>query len=132
MEKCGFRCEKCKAVDRFDKDMTIFRFPKILVIHLKRFTSGRSRQKLSTSVSIPKTLDMSPYGPHSTHESKNYAKRYTLYGISHHSGTLNGGHYIGQVKDFDENKWYLCNDSSCSSSKGPDSSSSSAYVLFFI
>ena len=44
MEKCGFKCEKCKSVDRMDKDMTIFRFPKILVIHLKRFmNTGRNR-----------------------------------------------------------------------------------------
>jgi len=96
MEKCGFRCEKCKAVDHFDKNMTIFRFPKILVIHMKRFqNTGRNRQKLSTSVSIPTKLDMTPYGSYSTHTSKDQASSYSLYGISHHSGTLNGGHYIG-------------------------------------
>jgi ubiquitin C-terminal hydrolase len=44
MEKCGYRCEKCKAVDRMEKDFSIFRFPKILVIHLKRFTK---REKLT-------------------------------------------------------------------------------------
>ena len=37
MEKCGYKCDKCKAIDRMDKDMSIFRFPKVLVIHLKRF-----------------------------------------------------------------------------------------------
>lgn len=96
MEKCGFRCEKCKAVDRMDKDMTIFRFPKILVIHLKRFENrGRNRQKLTTSVGVPRKLDMTPYGPYSKHDSRKSAKNYSLYGISHHSGTLNGGHYIG-------------------------------------
>lgn len=72
MEKCGFRCEKCKAVDRMDKDMTIFRFPKILVIHIKRFcgSTARNRQKLSTGIDIPKRLDMSKYAPYSSHESK--------------------------------------------------------------
>jgi ubiquitin C-terminal hydrolase len=62
MEKCGFKCEKCKAVDRMDKDMTIFRFPKILVIHLKRF---RNRQKVSTGIDIPRRLDVSKYAPYS-------------------------------------------------------------------
>ena len=33
---------------------------------------------------------MTPYGPYS--KSKN--NKYSLYGISHHEGTLNGGHYI--------------------------------------
>ena len=97
MAKCGFRCEKCKAVDRMDKDMTIFRYPKILVMHLKRFcgSTSRNRSKLSTAIDIPRKLDMTKYGPYSSHESKNRAHKYTLYGMSHHSGTLNGGHYIG-------------------------------------
>jgi ubiquitin carboxyl-terminal hydrolase 8 len=50
MEKCGYRCEKCKAVDRMEKDFTIFRFPAVLVIHLKRFSR---REKITTTVSIP-------------------------------------------------------------------------------
>lgn len=62
MEKCGFRCSKCKAVDKMEKDITVYRFPKVLVIHLKRFSR---REKLTTTVSVPKRLDMSPYGPYS-------------------------------------------------------------------
>jgi ubiquitin carboxyl-terminal hydrolase 2/21 len=105
MEPCGFKCQKCKKVDNFSKDMTIYRFPKILVIHMKRFyNSYMRREKLNTTVAIPQSIDMSPYAPHSCkllfynlcieHESKRKAK-YNLYGISHHSGTLYGGHYIG-------------------------------------
>ncbi len=57
MEKCGYKCQnkKCGAVDKMIKDITVFRFPKVLVIHLKRFSR---RQKLSTSVKIPKKLNM--------------------------------------------------------------------------
>ena len=62
MESCGYRCAKCKKVDNMTKDFSVFRFPPVLVIHLKRFSR---REKLSTSVSIPKTLDMRPYAPHS-------------------------------------------------------------------
>jgi len=66
MERCGYKCQKCKAVDNMEKDITIFRFPKILVIHLKRFyNSTMRREKLSTTVNIPETLDMRPYAPHS-------------------------------------------------------------------
>ena len=37
MERCGYKCQKSGAIDNMEKDMTIYRFPKILVIHLKRF-----------------------------------------------------------------------------------------------
>ena len=63
MEKCGYKCEKCKAVDKMSKDITVFRFPKILVIHLKRFTR---RDKLTNTIEIPVNLDMRNYAPHSS------------------------------------------------------------------
>lgn len=50
MERCGYKCSKCKGIDNMEKQMTIFRFPKILVIHLKRFSR---RDKISTSINIP-------------------------------------------------------------------------------
>jgi len=54
MEECGFKCKRCKKVDNFSKELTIFRFPKILVIHLKRFyNSYMRREKLNTTVKIP-------------------------------------------------------------------------------
>jgi ubiquitin carboxyl-terminal hydrolase 2/21 len=107
MERCGYECSKCGAIDNMEKDMTIFRFPKILVIHLKRFyQSTMRREKLSTTVIIPPVLDMRPYAPHSNHSSKTNARSYQLYGISHHSGTLNDGHYIGEVMNLDTQKWF--------------------------
>ena len=39
MEKCGYKCSKCKGIDTVEKQMTIFRFPKVLVLHLKRFSN---------------------------------------------------------------------------------------------
>ena len=58
-----------------DKDMTIFRFPKVLVIHIKRFSGSTSkdRKKLSTPIDIPEMLDMTKYAPYSQHESKSRA-----------------------------------------------------------
>ena len=42
--------------------MTIFRFPKVLVLHLKRFSNqGYRREKISTLVNIPEKLDMRDY-----------------------------------------------------------------------
>jgi len=133
MEQCGYKCsnKNCKAVDNFEKDMTIYRFPTILVLHLKRFyNSFMRREKINTTIQIPNTLDMTEFAPHSNHASKKKAV-YSLYGISHHSGSLYGGHYIGEVLG-DNGKWYRCNDSWVSSIHEPDLESSSAYVLFYI
>jgi len=41
------------------KEISVYRFPKILVIHLKRFyNSTMRREKLSTSIDLPSILDM--------------------------------------------------------------------------
>ena len=53
---------------------------------------------------------------------------YKLYAISHHSGSLYGGHYVADA--IRQGKWHHFNDS-CVSSGEPASSSSSAYVLFY-
>ena len=93
-------------------DLSIFRYPKILVLHLKRFKRSPTgeRRKLLAPVELPKLLDMTPYAPHSQHESKARASKYELYGIIHHFGNMKGGHYIGKVKNVDSKKWYRCND----------------------
>ena len=103
------------------------------MIHLKRFYNSTSRrEKLSTTVNIPSILDMSPYGPRSNHESKKSSK-YRLYGMSHHSGSLYGGHYVAEAMNLEDGQWYDCNDSRCSKSySGYDSKSASAYVLFYV
>lgn len=73
---------------------------------------------------------MSSYGKDSAHESKRLAK-YKLFGISHHSGGLEGGHYVAEVQNIVERQWYLCNDSLVKPIDLPDLNSSSAYVLFY-
>jgi len=110
MEKCGYRCARCKREDNFTKQLTVQRFPQVLVIHLKRFkVDFTKREKLNTGVNIPLTVDMAPYAPYSKDASKSNAN-YELYGISHHSGSLSGGHYIADVKTTD-GSWFRCNDS---------------------
>lgn len=63
----GFKCSSCKRKVDIEKDLTIYKFPPLLVIHLKRFAnSGMRREKLSTSISFPQTLDVSSFAPHSS------------------------------------------------------------------
>ncbi|KAA0707034.1 Ubiquitin carboxyl-terminal hydrolase 21 [Triplophysa tibetana] len=58
-------CERCNRRTESTKRLTIQRFPRILVIHLNRFTMSRySICKSSVTVSFPLTgLDLGPFGP---------------------------------------------------------------------
>lgn len=60
MIDCGYKCAGCKKEVSIEKGMSIYRFPKILCIHLKRFYHSIMRkEKISSTVSIPThDLDM--------------------------------------------------------------------------
>lgn len=63
----GFKCSSCKRKVDIEKDLTIYQFPQLLVIHLKRFSNtGMRREKLSTSIQFAETLDVSGFAPHSS------------------------------------------------------------------
>lgn len=112
MVDTGYKCEGCKKPVNVEKDLTIFRFPRVLCIHLKRFYhSAMRKEKLNTTVQFPDTqLDMRKYAPHSNHISKQRSV-YNLFGIAHHSGSLYEGHYVSEVLNLAERRWYHCNDS---------------------
>lgn len=75
-------------------------------------------------------LDLSSYADEDTSSSSNTT--YHLYGISHHSGYMSGGHYVADIKNVSGNgKWYHCDDSYVSSIVEPDNQGSSPYVLFY-
>ena len=87
--------------------MSLYRFPPLLVIHLKRFHfSSWRRDKINTSVKFPVTgLDLSDYSDND--EVSSDKMKYDLYGISHHSGYLSGGHYVADILNVSgDGKWY--------------------------
>ena len=133
MRDCGYKCSKCKKEVSIEKEMSIYRLPRLLTIHLKRFYhSAMRREKISSTVNFPdQGLNMKQFASQSNHSSVNNSS-YRLYGISHHSGSLYGGHYISEVCNVNTNKWYNCNDSHVSQISRPDNSSTSAYVLFYV
>ncbi|KAG2674255.1 hypothetical protein I3760_13G125300 [Carya illinoinensis] len=86
-------CEKhCQAIKKLD----LWRLPEILVIHLKRFSYSRfSKNKLETYVDFPvDNFDLSPYISQMNSQS---GKRYVLYAVSNHYGSMGGGHYTAFV-----------------------------------
>ena len=118
-------CRTCKKHVKGTKKMDIYKLPKYLIIHLKRFKRhGYSTQKNGAQVDFPiEGLVI-----------KNYSGRsfsYDLYAVSNHYGSMGGGHYTAYGKNINGN-WYDFNDSSVSGLRDIGLiSSSAAYVLFY-
>ncbi|XP_031421817.1 ubiquitin carboxyl-terminal hydrolase 21 [Clupea harengus] len=119
-------CERCCRRTESTKRLTIQRFPKVLVIHLNRFTMSRySISKSTVRVSFPITnLDLGPYGPVDCGPVL-----YNLYAVCYHSGMVNMGHYTACCRD--EDGWWYYNDSSVQQVPETQLQSGQAYVLFY-
>lgn len=59
-------------------------------------------------------------------------KLYDLYGVVHHQGALNGGHYVASLKSELDGQWRLYNDAQIYEIHSRDVVDSSAYILFYI
>ena len=122
------------------KKMDIYTLPNILVIQLKRFINretGRfsfsdGSEKLSDFVDFPlDCLDMSHFviNPAESKDPDNC--KYELFGVSHHMGSLRGGHYVASCRNPVNRKWYYFNDSSISALSASEVADKGAYVLFY-
>ncbi|XP_026138214.1 ubiquitin carboxyl-terminal hydrolase 2-like isoform X2 [Carassius auratus] len=121
-------CYRCKARRRCTKKFTVQKFPKILVLHLKRFSEARVRtSKLSTFVNFPmKDLDLREFA-----SDRSSSAVYNLYAVSNHSGTTMGGHYTAYCCNPKNGEWYTYNDSRVTPMSASQVRSSDAYVLFY-
>ncbi|XP_010155184.1 PREDICTED: ubiquitin carboxyl-terminal hydrolase 2 [Eurypyga helias] len=121
-------CCRCKARTRCTKKFSIQKFPKILVLHLKRFSEARIRtSKLTTFVNFQlKDLDLREFAS----QSCNHAV-YNLYAVSNHSGTTMGGHYTAYCKSPISSEWHSFNDSRVTPMSSSHVRSSDAYLLFY-
>jgi hypothetical protein len=101
-------CPRCKEHRRASKKFELWRTPDIMVMHLKRFSSGAMRRdKLDVHVDFPiEGLDLS---------SRVIEKRdgktevFDLFVVDDHSGGLGGGHYTAYSKSFVDGQWYEYN-----------------------
>ncbi|DAA22233.1 ubiquitin carboxyl-terminal hydrolase 2 isoform X2 [Bos indicus] len=121
-------CCRCRARKRCIKKFSIQRFPKILVLHLKRFSESRIRtSKLTAFVNFPlRDLDLREFAS----ENTNHAV-YNLYAVSNHSGTTMGGHYTAYCRSPVTGEWHTFNDSSVSPMSSSQVRTSDAYLLFY-
>lgn len=126
------KCSRCKQRRRCTKSFSIQKFPRILVLHLKRFATGGSfRAKLSTLIDFPHALDLSDFAADSSSSGGGGKPVYNLYAVSNHSGSTHSGHYTAYCKHPYSSTWHYYNDSRVSKHSKSGVCSAEGYVLFY-
>ena len=112
-------CGMCGGPQHFIKNYEIDKLPYVLILSLKRFKYNENINfKLKQLITYPLT----------DFELKN--KKYDLYGVVYHFGSINSGHYTCAIKYKD--RWVMCDDRRLFEIEEERVMSSSAYLLFYI
>uniref|UniRef100_A0A6T6CPK4 ubiquitinyl hydrolase 1 n=1 Tax=Compsopogon caeruleus TaxID=31354 RepID=A0A6T6CPK4_9RHOD len=120
------------ARSRATKQFLIKEAPRVLALHLKRFSQNGYRgglRKLSGHVAFPLTLDLAPYVLDEVEEIL-----YDLAGLVSHGGSLGGGHYVAVVRTSlgdNGSQWFYCSDSHISRISESSVLATEAYLLFY-
>jgi len=118
-------CEVCQCRRKCIKSYSIQKFPKVLVIHLKKHKP--SRKQPSKRVGFPiRRLNLSRFAAR-----REAFYSYNLYAIAIHSGTTLSGHYIATCKNPYNGEWIQYNDSKVSSTYSLNVASSDGYLFFY-
>ncbi|KAG0338599.1 hypothetical protein BG004_007158 [Podila humilis] len=121
-----YKCDKCKVLVNARKQMTIYDAPKILSVHLKRFTF--TGQKINRHVKFDTKLELnSVMSTNKRHPELNYS----LYAVLVHAGgSCHSGHYYCYVKS-SNGQWYSMNDSHVMPVSLQTVLGQTAYMLFY-
>lgn len=128
-------CARCGKHQPCRKRTTLYRPPRVLVIHLKRFNfSFVRRSKITSAVSFPaRGFDVRPFvDPESPFLRGPGVRPYHCVAVSNHSGSLGGGHYTAHALNRDDKSWWLFNDSRVSPAREGQLSQTDAYMLFYV
>ncbi len=124
-------CNRCKLHVRATKKFDLWRCPRLLIIHLKRFQfSIYNRRKLSVKVDFP--VNGLSLAKHIIGDQQTSAL-YDLFAVSNHMGDMGGGHYTASAKNITTGRWFNFDDSNTFEIGDPehDIVNGSAYVLFY-
>ncbi|XP_055926811.1 ubiquitin carboxyl-terminal hydrolase 2-like isoform X1 [Argiope bruennichi] len=121
-------CEVCKKKTRSSKKIEVNKFPRVLVIHLKRFSASSYGQKLNMMIECP--LILGNISEFAAQNSIGDGCSYVLYGVVDHDGTNNSGHYIAKCRNPFTKEWNEFNDSRVT--KASSVVTNKSYILFYI
>ncbi|XP_065906353.1 serine/threonine-protein kinase TAO3-like isoform X2 [Dysidea avara] len=107
-ENNKFICQECSTDEnleiterRVSKQMLIHQLPPVLILHMKRFSIGRTVTKDNQHVSFSPVLNMVPFCTTECVQrmaDKENKILYGLYAVVVHGGSLHGGHYTANVR----------------------------------
>ncbi|KAI3379845.1 hypothetical protein SNEBB_001216 [Seison nebaliae] len=120
-------CKYCKGKRKAKKIISTRLFPRILFLHLKRF-SYNLIEKVETDVIFSKYLELSKYDFYN-----NRTIEYELYGIIEHIGGVSSGHYIAKCLHPVTNTWRIFDDASVEVLEEDNlmKTANGAYILFY-
>ncbi|CAI9285650.1 unnamed protein product [Lactuca saligna] len=122
-----YQCLQCKQKVKALKQLTVHKAPNVLTVHLKRFGSHMSGQKIDKKIQFGSTLDLKPFvtGPYDGD------LKYTLYGVLVHAGwSTHSGHYYCFVRT-SSGMWYSLDDNRVYQVSEKKVFEQKAYMLFY-
>jgi ubiquitin carboxyl-terminal hydrolase 48 len=124
-----FKCDEC---GRESVRMTkrLLTSPQVLLIHLKRFEYNKDTNvysRINSYVDVPMELDLATL-------ANGGEGKYKLQGVMHHLGSsLDSGHYVADVRNPEDGKFYHADDSKVGMyTKEPPVSGITPYVLVYL
>ncbi|XP_006813337.1 ubiquitin carboxyl-terminal hydrolase 22-like [Saccoglossus kowalevskii] len=137
------KCCKCQSYQESTKQLTMKKLPIVACFHLKRFEhSNKFRKKISTYISFPNELDMTPFmSPYRRQNGLNNniqemdifstsENKYTLFAVVNHIGTIDSGHYTCFVRQH-KDQWFRCDDAVITKVAQQNVLDSEGYLLFY-
>ncbi|EEC05782.1 ubiquitin-specific protease, putative [Ixodes scapularis] len=140
------RCGQCQSYQESTKQLTMKKLPVVCSFHLKRFEHSRSfHKKISSLISFPQYLDMSPFmsssprapeavaqAPEGAQEPSRpcHDNKYCLFAVVNHSGTIETGHYTAYIRQH-RDRWFKCDDHLITRASLQDVLDSEGYLLFY-
>jgi ubiquitin C-terminal hydrolase len=121
----GYKCDNCKKEGTSRKEHAISRYPRNLILSLKRFTNAGA--KVRARIPYDENLiDMSQWASWPSLQSK---PKYRVMNTVEHLGSSRGGHYIMRNRD-EDGKWYIYDDGAVSVCREGGAAGPDTYMLF--
>ncbi|XP_057566831.1 ubiquitin carboxyl-terminal hydrolase 22-like [Hippopotamus amphibius kiboko] len=135
------KCSGCHRYRESTKQLAMKKLPIVACFHLKRFEhSAKLWRKITTYVSFPLELDMTPFMASSKESRMNgqYQQptdslsnnKYSLFAVVNRQGTLESGHYTSFIRQH-KDRWFKCDDAIITKASIADVLDSEGYLLFY-
>lgn len=107
------KCSACSTYQESTKKLSLKTLPIVASLHLKRFNNSTllNKKRISTYISFPLELDLSPFLSDKDSPSSSLTEdyRYSLYGVVNYDGAIDSGHYTAFVRH-QKGVWVECDD----------------------